>query len=350
MDSTPRHHRQILLPGIGQSGQDALAAAHVMVVGCGALGSFAIDQLARAGVGTLTLVDRDVVELTNLQRQTLYVEAHVRGGVPKAVAAADRVRAIDSSLNVHPVVEHFDSNNALELLYRVDLVIDGLDNFPSRFLLNDACVSREVPWIHGGAVAETGTSMTVLPGKTPCLRCLFPDPPAPGLTPTCDTSGVLAPIVATVASHQVIEAIKVLVGKYQALDSSLVSWDLWRNRFNRLPLENSRRDDCPCCAHARFEFLDSTVPSAVSLCGRNAVQIIPEITDATLDLQVLADQLRPHGHFEIISGLLKGTLSDGDGGAEHRVELTVFPDGRAIVGGGSQLDYARGIYARYIGQ
>ena len=350
MDSTPRHHRQTLLSGIGRSGQDALAAAHVMVVGCGALGSFAIDQLARAGVGTLTLVDRDVVELTNLQRQTLYVEAHVRDGVPKAVAAADRVRAIDSSLTVHPVVEHYDSNNALELLYGVDLVIDGLDNFPSRYLLNDACVSQKIPWIHGGAVAETGTSLTVLPGETPCLRCLFPDPPGPGLTPTCDTAGVLAPIVATVASHQVTQAMKLLVGDFQALDRSLVSWDLWRNRFSRLSLESSRRNDCPCCVHGRFEFLDSTVPSAVSLCGRNAVQIIPEVTDSTLDLEALASQLGAHGDFQIVSGLLKGTLSDEDGKGEHLVELTVFPDGRAIVGGGSHLDYARGIYARYIGQ
>ena len=350
MDPVPRHHRQTLLPGIGPSGQDSLSSAHVMIVGCGALGSFAIDQLARAGIGTLTLVDRDVVELTNLQRQTLYVESHVRDGVAKAEAAADRVRAIDSSLKVHPVVEHFDSNNALELLRGVDLVIDGLDNFPSRFLLNDACVSRSVPWIHGGAVAETGTSMTILPGETPCLRCLFPDPPAPGLTPTCDTAGVFAPIVATVASHQVSEALKLLVGRPQALDHSLVSWDLWRNRFTRLPLDASRRDDCPCCVDGRYDFLESTVPSAISLCGRDAVQIIPEVADCALDLQALADQLRPHGDFRVVSGLLKGTLSDASGGDDRPVELTVFPDGRAIVGGGTRLDHARGIYSRFIGQ
>ncbi|MEE2681928.1 MAG: ThiF family adenylyltransferase [Planctomycetota bacterium] len=348
MKPVPRHHRQTLLRGIGPSGQEALSSSHVMVVGCGALGSFAIDQLARAGVGMLTLVDRDVVELTNLQRQTLYVESHVRDGVPKAEAAADRVRAIDSSLKVYPVVEHFDSNNAVELLGRVDLVIDGLDNFPSRFLLNDACVSQEIPWIHGGAVGETGTSMTILPGKTPCLRCLFPDPPAPGLTPTCDTAGVFAPIVATVASHQVSEAMKFLVGQHQALDHALVSWDLWRNRSNRLPLADARRPDCPCCRHARYEFLDSTVPSAISLCGRDAVQIIPEVTGSRLDLEILVDRLQPHGDFRIVSGLLKGTLSE-DAGDGRSIELTVFPDGRAIVGGGSPPDQARGIYARYIG-
>ena len=350
MTLSPRHHRQTLLPGIGPEGQTALARAHVMVVGCGALGSFAIDQFARAGVGTLTLVDRDVVELTNLQRQTLYVEAHVRDGAPKAIAAADRVRAIDSSLRVHPVVEHFDSDNALDLLRTVDLVIDGLDNFPSRFLLNDACVAAEVPWIHGGAVSTIGTSMTILPGQTPCFRCLIPEPPDPGTTPTCDTAGVLAPVVATVASHQVSEGLKFLVGARDSLDTSLVSWDLWNNRTTRISLEQARSPKCPCCGERRFDFLNSTVPSAVSLCGRNAVQIIPEVSGAELDLEALADRLGSHGNFSIVSGLLKGTLSDSGSSLGKPVELTVFPDGRAIVGGGSQIEFARGIYARYVGQ
>ena len=345
----PRHHRQTLLSGIGPEGQSALADAHVMVVGCGALGSFAIDQFARAGVGTLTLVDRDVVELTNLQRQTLYVESHVRDGVPKAIAAADRVRAIDSILRVHPVVEHFDSDNALELLRSVDLVIDGLDNFPSRFLLNDACVSAGVPWIHGGAVSTTGTSMTVLPGKTPCFRCLVPEPPDPGATPTCDTAGVLAPVVATVASHQVAEGLKWLVGAHEFLDTSLVSWDLWNNQTTRISMDQARSPLCPCCVERRFDFLDSIVPTAVSLCGRNAVQIIPEVSGAEIDLEALADRLGSHGEFLIVAGLLKGTLFEC-APSDQPVELTVFPDGRAIVGGGSQIEFARGVYARYVGQ
>ena len=350
MTSRPRHHRQALLPGFGPAGQQALARAHVMVVGCGALGSFAIDQLARAGVGTLTLVDRDVVELTNLQRQTLFVESHVHEGTPKAVAAAERVRLIDSTLRTHPVVEHFDSDNALELLAGVDLVLDGLDNFPSRFLLNDACISAGVPWIHGGAVATTGTSMTILPGVSPCLRCLVPELPAPGTTPTCDTAGVLAPVVGTVASHQVAEGLKLLVGARDALDHSLVSWDLWTNRTTRVPINEARSPECPCCVQRRFDFLDSTVPTAVSLCGRNAVQIMPEFPSDGIDLQELADRLSDHGEFQVVSGLLKGTLSDRSASTDHPVELTVFPDGRAIVGGDSKVEFARGIYARYVGQ
>ena len=349
MSDAGRHHRQVLLPQVGPRGQRALSRSHVLFVGCGALGSFAIDQLARAGVGTLTLVDRDVVEATNLQRQTLYVESDVRAGTPKAEAAASRVRAIDSSLRVHPVVEHFGPDNAEELLAGVDLVIDGLDNFPSRYLLNDACVRLGIPWIHGGAVGSTGTSMTVRPGLTACLRCLFPDPPPPGVTPTCDTAGVLAPVVATVASHQVMEALKLLLEDFEALDGGLRSWDSWRNLRSRMSLEGVRRGDCRCCVLGEHEFLESPAPSAVSLCGRNAVQIIPEVGSEALDLAALARRLQDHGEFSVVSGLLQGVLRDAAQVDGDSVELTVFPDGRAIVGGGSQPDFARGIYARYVG-
>jgi len=349
MDQTPRHHRQILLPEIGASGQASIRDGHVMVVGCGALGSFAIDQLARAGVGTLTLVDRDIVEVTNLQRQTLYTMADVECATPKADAAATRVRAIDPDLTVHAVVEHFGSENALDLLRGVDLVIDGLDNFPSRYLLNDACVHDGVPWIHGGVIGTRGTSMVVLPGTTPCLRCLFPDAPPPGSTPTCDTAGVLAPAVATVASHQVLQSLKILIGALADLDHSLVSWDFWNERTTRVDVRGSRDRSCPCCGLARYEHLDAPAGSATVLCGRGAVQIVPAVKSDGFDLNGLRLRLQTHGRFEIRSERLVGVLNSVFGESDDEVGLTVFDDGRAILNGTTDPDRARALYDRYVG-
>ena len=348
----------MLLPGIGASGQEALAAAHVLVVGCGALGSVAIDQLARAGVGTLTLVDRDIVETTNLQRQTLYVEGDVTAGTPKAEAAARRVRAIDSSLVAHPVVEHLGTDNVIELLRGVDLVVDGLDNFPTRYLLNDACVREGVPWIYGGAVATGGMSMPILPEGaanivTPCLRCVFPEAPPPGSTPTCDTAGVLAAAVATVASHQVAQAIKLLVGAVDALDRDLVSWELWSNQVRRMRLDEARRADCPCCGIRSFPHLEAaSEEQAVTLCGRNAVQVVPgrHSGPVELDLPALSERLAPHGDFEVVAGTLRGRIDGLEGESGDPVELTVFPDGRAIIFGSIEPEFARSTYARFIGQ
>ena len=369
MSQIPRHHRQMLLPGIGESGQAAIAATHVLVVGCGALGSVVTDQLARAGVGELTLLDRDVVEATNLQRQTLYIERDVTSGTPKAEAAARRVREIDGSLIVHPVVEHLGTENVIELLRGVDLVIDGLDNFPTRYLLNDACVREGVPWIYGGAVATGGMSMPILPtgrsaasardaaitwnedASTPCLRCIFPEAPPPGSTPTCDTAGVLAAAVATVSSHQVAQAIKLMVGAIDALDRDLVSWDLWANTQRRMTLDSARRVDCPCCAQRLFPHLEAaSEEQAVTLCGRNAVQIVPGGGSVTLDLAELAQRLQPHGDFLLGNGTLRGTIRGLEGDSGEAVELMIFPDGRAIITGSPEPEFARSTYARFIGQ
>lgn len=349
MGQIPRHHRQILVPEIGASGQESIQKAHVMVVGCGALGSFVIDQLARAGVGTLTLVDRDIVEATNLQRQTLFTMEDVECAKPKADAAAARVRAIDPGLMVHSVVEHYDSENALDLLRGVDLVIDGLDNFPSRYLLNDACVHEGVPWIHGGVVGTRGTSMVVLPGTTPCLRCLFPQPPSPGSTPTCDTAGVLAPAVATVSSHQVLQAFKILTGARSAIDHSLVSWDFWNDRLTRVDVSGSRDLSCPCCMLGLYEYLKTPVGSATVLCGRGAVQVVPGTKSRGFDLSGLLERLGSHGRFNIDSGRLRGVLHSISGDSQDTLELTVFDDGRAIITGTTDPDRARGIYDRFIG-
>ncbi len=371
MTEVPRHHRQMLLPGIGESGQAAIAATHVLVVGCGALGSVAIDQLARAGVGTLPLIDRDIVETTNLQRQTLYTERDVASGTPKAEAAARRVREIDSTRVVHPVVEHLGTENVIELLRGVDLVIDGLDNFPTRYLLNDACVREGVPWIYGGAVATGGLSMPVLPNRssatsepstritwsaeeaTPCLRCVFPEAPPPGSAPTCDTAGVLASAVSTVASHQVAQAIKLMVGAVANLDRDLVSWDLWSNQHRRMTLADARRDDCPCCGARTFPYLEaSSEEQAVTLCGRNAVQIVPGRGSggSGLDLEALAGRLASHGTFTVAEGILRGRIHGVEGEDGDPGELTLFYDGRAIVSGATEPEFARNIYARFVGQ
>ena len=365
MTDVPRHHRQMLLPGIGEAGQSALAGSHVMVVGCGALGSHAIDQLARAGVGTLTIVDRDIVEETNLQRQTLYTEQDVANATPKAEAAARRVRAIDSRLVVYPVVEHLAADNIIELLHGVDLVIDGLDNFPTRYLINDACVREGVPWIYGGAVATGGMSMPILPDPreassitwpadavTPCLRCIFPEAPPPGSSPTCDTAGVLASAIATVASHQATQAIKLIVGCIDAIDRSLVSWDLWSNTRSAMDVSRARRSDCPCCGARSFPFLDAIgEEQATTLCGRNSVQIVPAplARGETVDLQALAGRLAAHGEFAVVGSTLRGRIRGVEGESGDPVELTVFPDGRAIIGGSSEPEFARSIYARFIG-
>ena len=320
-----------------------------MVVGCGALGSFAIDQLARAGVGTLTLVDRDIVESTNLQRQTLYTLEDVTCARPKADAAAARIQAIDPDVTVHPVVEHFDSENALELLRGVDLVLDGLDNFPGRYLLNDACVHDGIPWVHGGAVGTQGSSLVVLPGKTPCLRCLFPDPPPTGSTPTCDTAGVLAPAVATVASHQVLQALKILVGAHASVETGLIAWDFWNGRMTRVDVHDSRDPACPCCGQARYDHLHTPAGSATVLCGRGAVQIVPDTNVGDFDLSELCARLQAHGRFEMDSGRLRGVLDDVFGSSDVELELMIFDDGRAILSGTTDLDRARAIYDRYVG-
>ncbi len=372
-DPLARYHRQRLLPGIGDVGQRRIAESSVLVVGCGALGSAAAEFLARAGVGRLEIVDRDVVELTNLQRQTLYTEEDVHSGRPKAEAARDRLRAIRSDLMVRGWVEHLDSENVRDYLAEVDLVVDGLDNFETRYLLNDACVEAGVPYLYGGAVGTSGLCMTVLPrvekfaasrtgrarghlyareSATPCLRCVFPEPPPLAASATCDTAGVLGTATAMIAARQATEAIKLLVGAADTIDRGLWSVDLWRNRFASVAIESAPRSDCPCCGRRDFEFLDSPRQSAATvLCGRHAVQVTPRRRES-LDLDAMASKLSSHGTFRREGGLLQGVLTrecDPDSEHEQVIELTVFSDGRAIVRGTTEPEFARGVYARYVG-
>ena len=358
-----RYHRQTLLPGIGEEGQGRIRAARVVLVGCGALGTVIADSLARAGIGRLTIVDRDIVEITNLQRQVLFDERDVERGTPKAIAAREKLARINSEVEVEAIVEDFNHTNAERIAsLGCDLILDGLDNFQARYLLNDLSVSRGVPYVYGGAVGTTGMACVFIPGETPCLRCVFPEAPPPGTTPTCDTAGVLASAVAMVAHHQVTQAIKLITGNFDAVDRSLISIDVWQNEFRRLDVSSARGESgCVCCGERRFEFLHGEAgSSATSLCGRGAVQINPRIAagasanldrgaDSGIDLALLASRLAEHGDFTANEHLLRGRFARESGESGEPVELTVFPDGRAIVGGTGRPEFARAIYDRYIG-
>lgn len=365
-DRFARYHRQMLLPGIGREGQERLRAARVLIVGCGALGTVLADTLARAGVGFLRLVDRDIVELTNLQRQVLFNEDDVSQGMPKAEAAKRALAHINQDVDVEAVVADFNHTNAEHFADGAQVLIDGLDNFQTRYLLNDLSVKRGLPYVYGGAVGVTGMSTVFLPKapgaswsddqSTPCLRCVFPEAPPPGSTPTCDTAGVLGSAVGLIAHHQAIQTIKLLVGAIDAVDRSLLSIDVWRNETRRLNISGARRDDCPCCGARRFDSLDGAAGAGLTtLCGRGAVQVNPAVDSAAsrepsrLDLAQIARRLAPHGTFTATPYLLRGELLREKGDQNGPVEMTLFPDGRAIFTNISRPEQARTLYDRYIG-
>ncbi|WP_038038962.1 ThiF family adenylyltransferase [Thermorudis peleae] len=335
-----RYHRQIILPQIGLAGQERLRQARVAILGVGALGSHVAELLTRAGVGFLRLVDRDVVELTNLQRQALYDEQDLEEGLPKAVAAANHLARVNSDVVIEPIVVDINSNTIEQLVRDVNVIIDGSDNFELRYLVNDVAVKYSIPWIYGGVVATMATTMTIRPGITPCLRCLFRDPPPPGSAPTCDTVGVFSPAVTLITAIQASEAIKILIEDTAACHGSLLQIDGWTLECSRIPL-NSPDPQCPCCGLHTFDFLTGPTPSqTVHLCGRDAVQVVP-YPPATLSLSALATRLTQVGAVSYNRYVLRLRAD--------RYELTVFPDGRAIVKGTTDPTEARSVYARYIG-
>ncbi len=335
-----RYSRQILFPGIGRNGQEKLLDARVLIVGCGALGASHAEMLARAGVGKLRIVDRDFVEYTNLQRQTLYKESDAAERLPKAAAAKNRIAEINSGIEVDAVIADVNHSNIESLIKDCDLVLDGTDNFQVRYLLNDACIKHNKTWIYGAAVSSYGTTMTIIPGKTPCLRCVFEEMPDAGSSPTCDTAGVIMPIIATVSSVQVTEAVKILVGSIDDLHRSIMQFDLWQNDWRKVKL-GKPNPDCIACGRKTFEFLDAESPefSAV-LCGRNAVQIAPP-KPTILDLDALAEKIGP------ISGIKQNEYLLRFSSGEY--EITVFRDARAIIRGTDDITAARSLYARFIG-
>ncbi len=330
-----RYSRQILFPGIGEAGQLRLLDARIAVAGCGALGSFQAGALARAGVGFLRIIDRDYVELSNLQRQWLFDECDAEQGLPKAVAAARKIASINRDVRAEPVVADLSASNAADLFDDVDLVLDGTDNFETRYLINDYAVERGRPWIYGAAVGSYGITMPVVPAKTACLRCVYPDPPA-GAQPTCETAGVLGSITALIASLQVAEALKILCGAEPS--RKITTADVWRGEIRQMS-QPGPSADCPACARREFPYLKESARAPVSLCGHNAVQIHER--RRPLDLRDLAARLKPLGKVRSNEFALRFETPP--------YLLTIFPDGRAIVKGTTDTGVARSLYARYIG-
>jgi adenylyltransferase/sulfurtransferase len=330
-----RYSRQVLFSGLGEQGQRRLLESRVAIAGCGALGSFHAGALARAGIGSLTIVDRDYVEWSNLQRQWLFTEADAAEGLPKAVAARRAIAAINSEVRAEPVVADLVPANIDELFAGADLVLDGTDNFETRYLINDWCVSRGIPWIYGAAVASYGATMPVLPGRSACLKCMFPAQPA-GAQPTCETAGVLNAITSAIASFQVGDALRILSGAGAA--PRITTIDVWTGTVRQVPTAE-RASDCQCCVKSEFVHLSGEGRPPISLCGRNAVQIHER--RRPLDLAELDTLLSPIGHVRRNEFALRFFSPP--------YEMTVFPDGRAIIKGTTDPSLARSLYARYIG-
>lgn len=340
MSDLERYARQARLAEVGQEGQRRLLASTVAVVGCGALGTHIADGIVRAGVGRLRVIDRDYVELTNLQRQILFDEEDVASGLPKAIAAAAKLRKINSQVQVEPVVTDVNPDNAETLLGDVDLVLDGTDNFETRLLINDVCVKHEIPWVYGGVIATYGMTMTIIPHQTPCFRCLLSELPAPGTTPTCDTAGVLGSAATVIAALEVTEGLKLLTGQLEALRKELLYLDVWYGDMQRLTLHKGETP-CPACDQGRYEYLEAREGSwATSLCGRDAVQVNIR-RDARVSYPQLAERLSSAGEVAYNDYMLRFRV-DG-------YELNLFPDGRAIIVGCTDPTLARTLYAKYVG-
>jgi molybdopterin/thiamine biosynthesis adenylyltransferase len=327
---------------LGEDGQRQLEQASALVCGCGALGSVIANTLVRAGVGYVRLVDRDFLELNNLQRQVLYDEDDVAAGLPKAVAAQRRLLRVNSDVRIDAHVADVDYRNIESLVQGMDVIVDGLDNFDTRYLLNDASLHFGIPWVYGGCIGAEGQTMTIIPGETACLRCLIPESPPPGTTPTCDTAGILGPVVNVIASYEACEAMKILSGRTGAVSRSLQVFDVWDNRVRQIGLDSLRSsEDCPACHGRQFPWLagERGGQSAV-LCGRHAVQLsFPE--GPAMPLAQLAEKLQAVGTLTSNPYLLRLDVDS--------YRITVFADGRAIVGGTDDVAEAKTIHARYIG-
>ena len=337
LDFAERYSRQILFPPIGAEGQKHLATARVAIVGCGATGSALASLLARAGVGYMRIIDRDYVEPSNLQRQVLFDESDAAESLPKAIAAARKIGNFNSEIAVEPHAADLTPENAEELLGGVDLVLDGTDNFETRYLINDFAVSKSRPWIYAAAVGSYAVTMTVFPGEGACLACIFPDSPR-GIVETCDTSGILNSAVNFIASIASTEALKMLVGAHDKLRRTLLSYDMWTNSFSEISTAKPRAG-CRACSEHNFVHLAGEGRPHITLCGRNSVQIHER--QRPIDFEEVTRRLTPHGpvrHNEFVLKFWRDPY-----------ELTLFPDGRAIIKGTTDTAIARSLYARYIG-
>jgi len=339
MSTLDRYSRQTLFGPIGKDGQERLGDSSVAIIGCGALGTVLANNLCRAGIGRLVIADRDYIELNNLQRQILFDEDDIARRLPKAIAAAEKLHRVNSTTKIEALVEDINVDGIESLVQNVDLVLDATDNFETRYLLNDVCVKYARPWIYSGVIASYGVTMNIVPGDTPCLRCIFPEMPLPGTTPTCDTAGVLNGIVGAIAGVAATEALKLLL-QSDKVSRAMFWMDVWENTSERIELP--RQPDCPSCGLHQYEFLDSlSGTSSTSLCGRDAVQVRGGKKGDRINLPDLAERLRPVGQVSFNEFLLR-FIVDG-------YELTIFPDARAIIKGTDDEQVAKSVYARYIG-
>jgi molybdopterin/thiamine biosynthesis adenylyltransferase len=337
LELNERYSRQVLFPGIGIEGQQRLLASRVAVVGCGATGSAISSLLARSGVGTLRIIDRDYVEPSNLQRQSLFDESDAAESVPKAIAAAKKIAAFNSEIVVEPKVADLIPENIESLLADVDLVLDGTDNFETRYLVNDFAVKASLPWIYTAAVGSYAVSMNVSPGKTACLACMFPDQPS-GFIETCETAGILATAVSLAASIAATEALKFLTGAHERLRTTLLSFDVWTNDHAEVSAAKPI-SDCRACQRRDFVHLAGQARPHITLCGRNSVQIHER--HRPLDLGEVSGRLQAHGTVRHTDFVLKFW--------REPYEITLFPDGRAIIKGTTDTAVARSLYARFVG-
>jgi len=341
-----RYNRQQILPQIGPAGQDRLGRSRALLVGCGALGSVIAEQLVRAGVGFLRIVDRDLVELTNLQRQVLFDEQDAAGELPKSIAAANRLREINSEVQVEPIVADVNAMN-IESFSDVDLILDGTDNVATRYLINDAAVSRRIPWVYGGCVGIGGRAWGIWPERTACLRCIFPDPPKADELQTCDTAGVLGPAAGVVGALQSAIAIRFLVEGPPAAENlpGLISIDVWNAEFRTMASAAKPVAGCPCCGRRNFPFLSTNGRDfTTNLCGRRAVQVLRAGTESRVDLAATASRWQKVGTVSENKWFIRCKLNDPAG-----IDLTLFPDGRLVVHGTTEPLRATSLYARFVG-
>jgi adenylyltransferase/sulfurtransferase len=337
LERDERYSRQVLFAGVGAEGQSKLTASRITIVGCGATGSVLASLLARAGVGTIRIIDRDYVEPSNLQRQSLFDEADAAESLPKAIAAARKIAAFNSEIVVEPHVADLTPTNIEALFEGAQLILDGTDNFETRYLINDFAVKNSLPWIYTAAVGSYGVTLNVLPGKTACLACIFSNPPQ-GTFETCETAGILNSAVNLVASIAATEAVKLLVGADDWLRHTLLSFDVWRNERAEVAADKPRPDCCVCGEH-EFSHLAGVGRPHITLCGRNSVQIHER--DRPVDLAEMSQRLKPLGTVRHNDFVLKFW--------REPYEMTLFPDGRAIIKGTTDKTIARSLYARYVG-
>jgi molybdopterin-synthase adenylyltransferase len=337
LEPDQRYSRQVLFPGIGPEGQRRLKLAKVAIVGCGATGSALTSLLARAGVGRIRIIDRDYVEPSNLQRQSLFSEADAAESLPKAIAAARHIAAFNSEIAVEPQVADLTPANIPGLFDEMQLILDGTDNFETRYLINDFAVKHSLPWIYTAAVGSYCLTMNIWPGKTACLACMFPDPPQ-GMIETCETAGILNSAVNLAASIAATEAIKLLVGAEAQLRRTLLSFDVWRNERAEIQADRPR-PGCRACERKEFPHLAGEGRPQITLCGRNSVQIHER--NRPVDLEKMGELLKPHGTVRHNAFMLKFV--------REPYEMTLFPDGRAIIKGTTDTAVARSLYARYVG-